>query len=308
MRHPGYRAWQVIVLVLLGAAMVVSLMLPESLLNPPAPERVEVSVLMRRSDTAAGTTIRQGMEQAAQDLNVELRFLAPQEDNDSGQQLQLLQSQEAMVVNAAVIIPANAGELEALLSRWQTLPVVTLESRVEGAAAFVGPEDDLVGRLLAEQVLRDCLPGQRVLLADSDPGWEGPARRQETARTALEEAGFAPETVAQVTAETLEGAGAVLCFDPLTLDQTAALAKDCQDPPKVYGTGVSDQVVARLEEGEIRAIVAWSDYATGYLGVTQAVAAARGETAEDRILPSVLVQEGETHDKDHEKLLYPAVG
>lgn len=305
MKQKGYRAWQMIVLGLLAAAMVVSLMIPESLLTPPGPKRVEISILLRQGDSAVWSTARQGMEQAAEDLGAELRFLTLEAEGSGSSQVELLRRQADMDVDAAVVIPADCAALEQLLGDWQGLPVVTLESQVEGARAFVGTDDEAVGRMLAQQVAGSCPTSGRVLLVDAFPGCAGPSRRLESAKTALETAGFAPEVCSELTAEILEGAAAVLCFEPVSLEQAAALAAQCEERPLVYGAGVSASVVASLETGGIAAAIAWSDYAAGYLAVSQAAAAARGEQAESQTLPVTLVKEGETYDKDHQRLLYP---
>lgn len=305
MKRTGYQLWQMIVLVLLAAAMVVSLAAPESLLSSPAPKRVEISILMRQSGTSGWSVARQGMEQAAEDLNAELRFLALEEENNGEEQIQLLLSQAQMDVDAAVVIPADSEGLDQLLSQWKELPVVTLESSLENARAFAGPSDEEVGTLLAGQVIRDCRPEAKIFLVESHPGCQGPSRRLESARMALEEAGFAPEVCSEITEARAEQADGVICFETATLERAAAVVSQMEEPPLVYGAGVSDRAVAQLEVGRITALAAWSDYASGYLAVTQAVAAARGQSAEDQILPVTLVQEGETYDQDHEKLLYP---
>lgn len=305
MKQKGYRAWQMIVLGLLAAAMVVSLMIPESLLTPPGPKRVEISILLRQGDSVVWSTARQGMEQAAEDLGAELRFLTLEAEGGGSSQVELLRRQAEMDVDAAVVIPADCAALEQLLDDWQGLPVVTLESQVEGARAFVGTDDEAVGRMLAQQVAGSCQSSGRVLLVDTFSGCAGPSRRLESAKTALETAGFASEVCSELTAEILEGAAAVLCFEPVSLEQAAALAAQCEAAPLVYGAGVSASVVASLETGGIAAAIAWSDYAAGYLAVSQAAAAARGEQAESQTLPVTLVKEGETYDKDHQRLLYP---
>jgi len=153
MKKKGDTAWQMIVLGLLAAAMVVSLMIPESLLTPAGPKRVEISILLRQGDSAVWATARQGMEQAAEDLGAELRFLTL-EAEEGADQVELLRRQADMGVDAAVVIPADCAALEQQLDGWQALPVVTLESRVEGARAFVAPSDEELGRLLAEQADR----------------------------------------------------------------------------------------------------------------------------------------------------------
>ena len=54
------------------------------------PPLLEMSVILRDGDGGV-STMRKGMEQAAEDLNVELRFLTPAEDNDAAEQVLLLE-------------------------------------------------------------------------------------------------------------------------------------------------------------------------------------------------------------------------
>ena len=168
MKKKGDTAWQMIVLGLLAAAMVVSLMIPESLLTPAGPKRVEISILLRQGDSAVWATARQGMEQAAEDLGAELRFLTL-EAEEGADQVELLRRQADMGVDAAVVIPADCAALEQQLDGWQALPVVTLESRVEGARAFV-PGD-------ARCPVR-CCSGMPFPAARARPGgWKAPKPR-----------------------------------------------------------------------------------------------------------------------------------
>ena len=54
------------------------------------PALLEMSVILRDGDGNV-SAMRKGMEQAAKDLNVELRFLTPAEDNSAVEQVQLLE-------------------------------------------------------------------------------------------------------------------------------------------------------------------------------------------------------------------------
>ena len=60
------------------------------------PQRLlEISVLYRQSDASAWSVVRQGMEQAAVDLNAELRFLAPAGEQPAAEQAETFDSKNA---------------------------------------------------------------------------------------------------------------------------------------------------------------------------------------------------------------------
>ena len=83
-----------LVLPLIGLSILFWLLAfaPGERKNQPA--LLEMSVILRDGDGAV-STMRRGMEQAAEDLNVELRFLTPTADNSAAEQAHLLERETA---------------------------------------------------------------------------------------------------------------------------------------------------------------------------------------------------------------------
>jgi len=88
------KAWLQLVLPLIGLSVLFWLLAFAPSEKHHQPPLLELSVILRDGDGAV-STMRKGMEQAAQDLNVELRFLIPAEDNSAVQQAQLLEREVA---------------------------------------------------------------------------------------------------------------------------------------------------------------------------------------------------------------------
>lgn len=304
MKKQGRRIWQIVVLGLLGILMVFSLMVPQEFLLKSEPKRVEISILIRQTDNTCCAVARQGMEKAAEDLGAELRFLTLSTPNDSREQIELLRREAEMDVDGAVVVPADCKELEECLKGWNAFPVVTMESQVNGALACITPDNQQVGTLLAQQVVKDLDSKTKVLLLGSCEKCTGVNQRMEAAQRVLEQAGFAVETCTEELSVFPEAA-AVLCLDSQSLLQVLEMAGQAKNRPRIYGAGASDAAVAQLETGGISALAAWSEYAQGYLAVTQAVCAARKEKMQTSVLPVTVVREGETYEPEYQKLLYP---
>ncbi|WP_367925629.1 substrate-binding domain-containing protein [uncultured Ruthenibacterium sp.] len=301
-----HRLWQMILLALLGAATIFSLVIPERFLEGAKPQRVEVSILTRHTDSMLWATARQGMEQAAEDCGAELRFLSLSKDNDSEGQIELLQREAEVGVDAAVVDPADCEQISSFISDGFHLPVITLESSVEKAAGSVYPANAQVGQLLANQIAYDFPQGGKVLLVNGSPNVSGTVERLEKAQKILASNGFEIIVSSGFPSENqLETADIVLCFEAKVLDLIVQQTVENELSAKIYGAGVTDSAVAQLERGQIMALAAWSEYAAGYMAVTQAVAAARNEPVEDYELPVSVVREGDTYDSNHQKLLYP---
>ena len=294
---------QIGALAALGLAAVLSLALPQLLRERREPQLLSLSVVLRDTDSSAWTAARQGMEQAADELGAELRFLTLTAAGDGAEQEALLLREIEGGAAALVVVPADPETPSAGLERWMPVcPIVTLESPMEGAAGLVAPDNALLGRRLAQALLEDW-DGGPVALLDSAGGRTGIAERLEAAGEALEEAG-APVLRA---AEPPEDCRWVMAFEPAVTQRTAE-AKEAEGRGfALYGVGATAAITAQLERGTIAALAVWSDYAAGYLAVGRAVGAARGEEGNLTPLPFSILRGEDIYAPENQKLLFPVM-
>ena len=156
MKTEKSRLIQIAILAALGLAAALSLALPQLLRGEREPQLLSLTVLLRDTDSSGWTVARQGMEQAADELGAELRFLTLAAANDGAEQEELLLREIEDGAAALVVVPADPAALSAALDPWLVVcPVVTLESPMEGAAGVVSPDNALLGQELAEALLED---------------------------------------------------------------------------------------------------------------------------------------------------------
>lgn len=280
------------------------------------PALLEMSVILRETDSAATSTIRQGMEQAAADLNVELRFLAPSMNNSADEQAQLLEREVESAAAAVLLFPADrtvlAAAVEAAASR---AALVTLESDMteQGARACVSVNNAALGEALGRAAINGVPAGGTVLLLDSLPGDNGIRARLDAAAAFLEAEGRQVRICQWTVAGTpLQDAletgdiGAVVAFEATALAAAAELARTYPDFPLLYGAGSTAAIAAGLERGRIATIAAENVFSAGYLAVEAAAAAARHEAlAEMPALSFSMIRQETMYDDDNQKLLFP---
>ena len=292
---------QIGILAVLGLAVVLSLVVPQLFRGRGAPQLLSLSVLLRDTDSSGWTAARQGMEQAADELGAELRFLTLSTANDSAEQESLLLREIEGGAAALVVVPADPEAPNDDLRRWMPVcPIVTLESPMEGAADVVAPDNAALGRRLAEALLEDW-DGGEVLLLDTAGRCTGVTDRLAAAEETLAAAGIPSRR-----SEYLEdGAAWVMAFGPAAT-QRAAERKEAEGRTfALYGVGTATAITAQLERGTIAAMAAWSDYAAGYLAVRRAVNAARGEEGEAGPLPFSILRGEDIYAPENQKLLFP---
>lgn len=302
MKTEKSRLIQTAILAALGLAAALSLALPQLLRGEREPQLLSLSVMLRDTDSSAWTVARQGMEQAADELGAELRFLTLTTAGDSAEQEALLLREVEDGAAALVAVPADPAALSAALASWLVVcPTVVLESPMEGAAGVVSPDNALLGQKLAEALLEDW-DGGEVLLLDTAGSCSGVEARLTAAADALAAAGAPVRREAELPEEAPRW---VMAFEPAVTQRSAERREAEGLDFALYGVGSAAGVTAQLERGNIAAIAAWSDYAAGYLAVRRAVNAVRGTGGTLTPLPFSILREEDIYAPENQKLLFP---
>lgn len=308
------KAWLQLVLPLIGLSILFWLLAfaPGEKHHQPL---LEMSVILRDGDGAV-STMRKGMEQAAQDLNVELRFLIPAEDNSAAQQAQLLEREVAGAASAVLLIPADRealGDAVSAAAGKTTLVTVETDMTAWGAAASITMDHQELGAALGAAALNGVPEGGTVLLLDSLPGDNGIRERMEAAKAVLERGGrqarvykWDPDTTSLPDILRIERPRAIIAFEAAALADVAELSRGEDAFPLLYGCGSTASIAAALEKGRVTAITAVNVFSAGYLAVEAAAALARHEdwTAAAPVAFSIVRQET-MYDSDNQKLLFP---
>ncbi len=309
------KAWLQLVLPLIGLSILFWLLAFAPGEKHHQPPLLELSVILRDGDGAV-STMRKGMEQAAQDLNVELRFLIPAEDNSAAQQAQLLEREVAGAASAVLLIPADRealGDAVSAAAGKTTLVTVETDMTAWGAAASITMDHQELGAALGAAALNGVPEGGTVLLLDSLPGDNGIRERMEAAKAVLERGGrqarvykWDPDTTSLPDILRIERPRAIIAFEAAALADVAELSRGEDAFPLLYGCGSTASIAAALEKGRVTAITAVNVFSAGYLAVEAAAALARHEdwTAAVPVAFSIVRQET-MYDSDNQKLLFP---
>ena len=292
-------------------------------LEPTAPnsraELLEISVLPREVDSALWSAGRQGMEQAAVDMGVELRFVTLSAANSIDEQRELLAREAASGADAVILVPADREALadDVRQAAAQSV-VITMETDLTdaGASACISVDNAALGKTLGEAALNGVPAGGTVLLLDSLPGSNGVSQRLDAARQVLEAEGRMVHVCAASDTLTLSDAlaaslstvlpDAVVAFESSALELAAQAAEGLAQPLLLYGMGSTSKIAAYLEQGQITAIVAQNEFAAGYLAVNAAVRAIRHDSVpEKEALDYSLVRKESMYAPENQKLLFP---
>lgn len=301
---------QLAILVILGVAVILSLVLPQFSQNREPDPPLSLSVLLRDTDSSLLGNARLGMEQAADELDAELRFLTLSSPNDSAEQAELLRRELEGGADGIIISPTAPTQLAQVLEGFdRPCPVVCLESDMPWAAGVIAPDNSQLGQALAQAVIDDWTGGT-VLLLDTAGDCTAVLERLFAAQRALDDAGIPTHLQtagADVLAEQLpdllseSGSRWVMAFEPSATLAAAEAGTGCP----LYGVGANAAIAARMEQGDIIAAGVWSDYAAGYLAVAQTIAAIGKEPLSPTPLTFSILREEDIYEPENQKLLFP---
>ena len=307
--------WQLVV-PLLGLCVLFMLLATEPAKVQARQEPVEISVILRETESGTWSATRQGMEQAAMDLNVELRVLTLSRENDAEEQRDLLEREVASGADGVLLIPADREVLsEAVETAADAVPVVTMETDMsqDGASGYISVDNDALGRMLGDIALNGAPEGSSVLLLSGVSEATGISDRLTAAQEVLEAAGRKVYRCVLRPEESLESVelaalapAAVVAFDTSTLERTARVLREKESAPLLYGAGSSAAIAAYLEQGAITAVAVRNEFAAGYLAVEALVEVISNHA--DVTAPPLsfsVVRKENMYDPENQKLLFP---
>ena len=282
-----------------------------------------VSVIISDTSDEMYGSFKKGVEQAAAEYNVDIRFITLYEKGDSAQQMEFLRREIDDGTGAVILEPANPRECMALLDAFPPAsPVIVTGSLLhsERAAACVGVDASLAGRRLGEAVCRDSIPGLPVLVLAEDMDYGNVQELYDGLMSAMDGQNHETRLYETLNGEHMEEAvgalaeqgerAAVVALDPSITREAARLLEEDPDyrkaVPWLYGTGATPVLLNYLDQGTIRGLLTSNAFDNGYLCVEQAVGAIRRQTVETEIaLDSYYIEKEALRDRQYEKMLYP---
>lgn len=298
---------QLAILAALSLLVILSVFVREISWPERNQRRLEISVIFREWDSGTWTETRRGMEKAAADFGAELRFLTLQQADSVSEQRQLAEQELKNGADGLVLVPAADSVLEETSPKYRNIPRVTLESVVQEKGLPVTPDNQQIGKMLAEAAAEDFPEGGVALLPDSVAGNSGITQRLKAAEETLSNAGFSILRCGESDrwAELSEKADFAIVMETAAADQLLRLLDEQQQKLPVYAAGYSQDVLSGLENGTVAAAAVWSGYGMGYQAVQQAVCAIFGDSATRPEIPVVLVRREDMYEAENQKILFP---
>lgn len=282
-----------------------------------------ISVIIRGKMDDSWSNLKKGAENAAEDLNVNLRFVAALEGDTAEEQIELLQ-QEVEGTDAILLSPVNRVLLRDYANELaKSKPIILIESDISGEHSIpvIESDNEKMGEVLAQSVIDHGVKNKKVLVLSGNMMCSSIVERQRgfmekmedvQAECSIVSAGsFEPEAIYVLMKE--RKPNVVVALDTKILENLVkanVIYKETFPSRRVslYGAGCSSAVLKALENNEIVALAAQDSFSIGYLGVQEAVQAIEEEKANSNdTIRYILTDSNEMYSDTHQKLLFPFV-
>lgn len=290
----------------------------------PPPEIHQISVIVRGRGGDSWESIRQGADQAASEMNVDLSFITLSEENNSSQQISLLQREIDAGADAIVLSAADSAALAAPVeSAAEKVPVICIETSVDSQAvsSYISADNYEMGLQLGEEIIASGNARKRLAVVDSSLQCGSVAQRRAGLMHVLGRIGGEidvwtlpdddPAKASRMLVSRIDKktADVIVTLDTNALELAAQAVSDTQARYlDLFGIGSTGKIASFIENDVVTATVVQNDFAVGYLGVKAAVDSIQGRIPKaNTVVGHQVVNWSNMYDPEVQRLLFPFI-
>ena len=318
----GKKSKVMIFVYLIFLAVLFLMCSTDLIIREPEKEVYQVAVIIEDAGDDNYGNFRKGMDQAAIELNADVRFITLYEKLNADGQMELLEREQQDGVDALIVAPVDRQSVEdALKVNQVTVPTVILGTgpAKEEAAGMITIDYREMGAKLAEEIKKHTSKDCPVLFVEdscgkSDAGSSFAAGAAE----ALEQSGYScrfeePEwgEAYREMLEALSGQGTVIVAgSPEALTETVKVFEEdisfLDRFAGLYGRGTTPAILNDLDSGLITGLCVTDEFSRGYFSVCMAVEELEKMGAgKTMTMDSYYIEKDDLREPKYEKMLFP---
>lgn len=315
----------ILLLVLLIFSSV--LLLNDSLLNRSRIKRYKMSVIVSGKNSDRWMVMKDGIDLASSEMNVEIRFITLSEENSVIEQTELIEREINEGADAILVSPVNYELMKIPIENaFKKVPIVLTQSNIESEEPipYISSDNYELGVCLAEEMMQMGNTRVRVAIIKSNLSCSSVKERYEGFMDTVNETKNT-YTFWEVSADELDAykkvkniiqedlADVVVGFDTFTLEEIGKAKKDLASeqkeelPVEIYGAGSTNKIISYLEEKVISGTAVQNEFNIGYLGVKTAFNMIRDEDINIDNINFTVVNSRNMYSNENQRLLFPFV-
>ncbi|WP_195987290.1 substrate-binding domain-containing protein [Clostridium sp. D53t1_180928_C8] len=285
----------------------------------------QISVIASGKSDESFMILKEGAEQAALEMNADIRFLFLSKDNNEEEQIDLIKRECDNEVDALLIKPIETEEVISTIEyARKKVPVVLMQSSID-TKSYVNKvmcDEYNLGRKLAEEALNNISKSKNIMIITSDDESTSYYERYKGILDLLDEnnnnyfiSSIDNYTDYRVLNSMIESSnlGAIICIDRNITEKIAELKKKIisenqNNNTLILGVGNTNKIISLLEERIINATAVQNEFNIGYIAVKNAIELNSGEKVEKlKLIKSTVIESDDMYSPKNERILFQFV-
>lgn len=321
------RKKQYLILAILISSLFFLIILSKNFIYEEDNKVYRISVIIRGKNSESWMITKEGIDQAALDMNVDISFITLSEENNLEEQEKLIKREIDDGVDALIIAPVDSEKMSnAIKSAKEKVPVVLIDSTIKGMKQipYVSCDNYLLGKSLADEVIRSGNYRKNIAIINSDTSYSSIGDRYRGFEEVIKESKNKYE-LWDISGDTINGTEYIqkmvkeknidilVALEPSTLEVLAQAKKELilgyeeANNIEIYGVGSTSKIIALLEEHVINSIIVQNEFNVGYLCVQAAVDLIKGEKINNKNIDFSVISNINMYSDENQRLLFPFV-
>ena len=317
--------------MLVGIALVVAIAITvvyrDNLFDGGVKSKPKIVVILKSVDynrMPFWQTVRDGVESAGKDFDVDFTILGPMSETQVDDQIQIVEKAIQSKPDAIVLAATDYDRLVPVAKEIKAahIPLVTIDSFINGndADTKIGTNNYDAGQKAGEALLEHLSSGSQVVIMSHVQGTSTAIDRESGVRDFLQgkaqikdtvyssgESEIAYKQTIQILSTDPDVKGIIALNDPTTIGVARALSESGREGDVVLiGFDNSSAVLGYVESGVVRDTIVQRPFNMGYLGVKAALDLIMGKRVESFIdTGSQVINRENMLLPENQKLLFP---
>lgn len=290
-------------------------------------EIYDISVIVRGENSESWMIMKEGMEQASSEMNVNFSFITLSDDNSVEEQIRLIDREISNGVDGIIVAPVDYRAMAKYIEEdSKKIPIVQIESKVESKMdiPYISCDNYRLGKTLASEITLESKKKQRIIVVKNNIDCSSIYERylgfiDEMMKTENSISFWqlsSNEDVAYEEAKRLMENNVVdvlVTFEPSVLEVLGKSKKDIISERQeelniaVHGAGSTNKIISYLEEGIVNSTAMQNEFSVGYLGVKTIVDLLRGNQVESSEIYSTVINGKNMYSNENQRLLFPFI-
>lgn len=319
------------IIIIIAFILLISLfplLLNDTLWHEKDKKIYNISIITRGKSSESLLIMKQGIDQAASEMNVNTSFVTLSEDNSIDEQNQLIEREIKNNADAIIISPVDFEKMaKPIENAMKKVPVILFESTVDSkhVEPSISCDNYNLGVNLGKEVIKNGKMCSNIAIIKNDLNCSSIKERYDGFMNVMENTknnyifwelkDEKQQTYYNQGKNLLENnnVDVVVTFDTGILEGISEAKKDLINTNKekasieIYGAGSTSKIISLLEDKTIKAIAIQNEFNVGYLSIKSAVNKIKGESMDNSNISSTVVNRDNMYSEENQRLLFPFI-